>query len=124
MDLTPVLDQIRAAGVELGVRAGKLTCKAPDGALTPRRKAWLKLHEAELIELLQPPPPAPAGDEPIFWIDQIDVITVIKDLADEGMRPRRISSMLGLTTGEVCTILQRTGRWRVAKRNEMCILEV
>jgi hypothetical protein len=39
-----------------------------------------------------------------------DVVTVVEDLADEGMRPRRIARTFGLTAEEVLTILRRSGR--------------
>ena len=39
-----------------------------------------------------------------------DVVTLVEDLADEGMRPGQISRSLGLTRAEVITILRRTGR--------------
>ena len=44
------------------------------------------------------------------WIDMPDVVTLVEDLADEGMRPGQISRSLGLTRAEVITILRRTGR--------------
>ena len=105
MDLTPMLDRIRAAGVQLDATAGKLTYHAPPGVLTAKRKAWLQQHEAELVELLRP-----ADSDRIAWTEQPDVITVVEDLSDEGMGPRRISCLLGLIAAEVLTILRRTGR--------------
>jgi hypothetical protein len=48
--------------------------------------------------------------KPRRWIDMADIVTLVEDLADEGMRPGRISRLLGLTTAEVVTILRRTGR--------------
>jgi hypothetical protein len=44
------------------------------------------------------------------WVDRPDVVIVVKDLADEGWRPGRISRTLGLTRAEVLTVLRRTGR--------------
>jgi hypothetical protein len=44
------------------------------------------------------------------WVDRPDVVTVVEDLADEGMRPGRISRTLGLTRAEVVTVLRRAGR--------------
>jgi hypothetical protein len=73
MDLTPVLDQIRAAGVHLGVGSGKLVCAAPPSVMTPKRRAWLEQHKAELVELLKPEPEAATGDELICWTEQSDV---------------------------------------------------
>ena len=67
-------------------------------------------------------PPLPADDEhalwlrgkrpaaPVPWTDRPDVVTVVEDLADEGMRPGKIARTLGLRRGEVVTILRRTGR--------------
>lgn len=84
--------------------------------VTPKRKAWLELHEAELIELLRHTTAvmegvsATAGDEPIHWTEQPDVVVVVEDLADEGVRAGRISHLLGLGTIELVTILRRSGR--------------
>jgi hypothetical protein len=39
-----------------------------------------------------------------------DVITAVEDLSDQGLKPGRISRLLGLTPGDVLTILQRSGR--------------
>jgi hypothetical protein len=114
MGLTPVLGQIRAAGVKLTARAGMIHVDAPEGVMTPRRIAWLKRHKAELLELLhaepESEPVAPASDGLIPWIDMPDVITVVEDLADEGKRPGQISRLLGLRRDEVVTILRRSGR--------------
>jgi hypothetical protein len=83
------LDRIRAAGVQLAVRDGKLAYKDPAGVMTAERRAWIKQHEAELVELLtaseplpQPKPPSVGGfmsatsrgpcvhcDEPVTWHD-------------------------------------------------------
>jgi hypothetical protein len=46
----------------------------------------------------------------IAWTERADVIAVVENLADERMRPRKIAALLGLKTGEVLTILRRTGR--------------
>jgi hypothetical protein len=48
--------------------------------------------------------------EPIASTDRPDVISVVEDLADDGMRPGKISRTLGLTRVEVLVILRRTGR--------------
>jgi hypothetical protein len=52
----------------------------------------------------------PARPEPIDWTARPDVIAVVEDLADEGQRPGKIARTLGLTRGEVLTVLRRTGR--------------
>jgi hypothetical protein len=44
------------------------------------------------------------------WVDMPDVVTVVEDLSDEGMRPGEISRLLRLTRAEILTILRRTGR--------------
>jgi hypothetical protein len=58
----------------------------------------------------KPEPEAATGDELICWTEQSDVIAVVEDLADEGLRPGKISRTLGLSRAEVVTILRRTGR--------------
>jgi hypothetical protein len=103
MELTPMLDQIRAAGVQLDVSAGKLTYRAPPGVLTAKRKAWLERHASELVDLLRPA----SGSELINWTERPDVITVVDDMFRARWHPQRISRTLGLTADEVLTILRR-----------------
>jgi hypothetical protein len=44
------------------------------------------------------------------WVDRLDVVTVVEDLADEGIAPGRIGHLLGLTRAETLTVLRRTVR--------------
>jgi hypothetical protein len=54
---------------------------------------------------------APLEDDPNRDLTaREDVRLVVEDLADEGMRPRRIARKFGLTADEVLTILRRSGR--------------
>jgi hypothetical protein len=45
-----------------------------------------------------------------LWAERPDVILVVEDLVDGGMRPGRISHELGLTRAEMLVILRRSGR--------------
>jgi hypothetical protein len=106
---------LQAAGVILEEREGRLRVDAPTGVLTPEVRDSLARHKRELLAMLAADPAdydnwAPLDDVPVAWTDRPDVIAVVEDLADEGMRPRRIARTFGLTAGEVLTILRRSGR--------------
>jgi hypothetical protein len=74
-------------------------------------------------ENLNPPPPLSENLESLWrgtdrtdktplprWIDRPDVVTVVEDLADEGLRPGAISRLLGVSRAEIITILRKSGR--------------
>ena len=58
-----LLEKVREAGVQLGVRGGDLAVKAAPGVLTPDRVARIREHKAVLLELVKAeaaPSPKPA----------------------------------------------------------------
>ncbi|MEU6217658.1 amino acid adenylation domain-containing protein [Streptomyces sp. NPDC047022] len=57
MNLAGLLAELEASGVELWQEAGTLRFRAPRGALTAERRALLKAHKDEVLDLLR------AGDE-------------------------------------------------------------
>jgi TubC N-terminal docking domain len=109
-----LMRDLQAAGVVLEARDGRLRVDAPVGIVTPEIRDSLARHKPELLAMLAADPAeyenwAPL-DMPVAWTDRADVITVVEDLADEGMRPRRIARTFGLTAEEVLTVLRRSGR--------------
>jgi TubC N-terminal docking domain len=108
-----LMRDLEAAGVVLEVRGDRLHVDAPAGMVTPDMRASLARHKGELLAMLAADPAeyenwAPL-DQPVVWTERPDVITVVEDFSDEGMRPGRISRELGLTCAEVITILRKTG---------------
>jgi hypothetical protein len=109
-----LMRDLQAAGAVLEVRGDRLHVDAPIGLITPELRDSIARHKPELLAMLAADPAeyenwAPL-DMPVAWTDRADVITVVEDLADEGMRPRRIAQKFGLTAEEVLTILRRSGR--------------
>jgi hypothetical protein len=49
MSLPTLRSDLKSAGVTLHYTAGKLTARAPDGALTPELTARIKAHKLELV---------------------------------------------------------------------------
>ena len=114
MSALVLMRDLQTAGVVLQARDGRLHVDAPAGIVTPQMRDSLARHKAELLAILAADPAeyenwAPL-DAPVAWVDMPDAVTVVEDLADEGMRPRKIARTLGLTVDEVLVVLRRTGR--------------
>lgn len=113
MNAAEALEAARAAGVRVVAEGGDLLLDA-DSAPPPAILDALKRSKAEILVLLAANAAQHANRAPldnwVAWVDMPDVITVVEDLADQGMKPGRISRELGLSRIEVVTILRRTGR--------------
>lgn len=114
MSALALMRDLEVAGVILEARGDRLHIDAPVGVVTSEIRDSLVRHKPELLAILAADLAeyenwAPV-DMPVAWTDRPDVITVVEDLADSGMRPRRIARTFGLTADEVITILKRTGR--------------
>jgi hypothetical protein len=113
MNASEALEAARAAGVRVVADSGHLLLDA-DSAPPAAILDALKRYKAEILVLLAAQPAKDANrvplDDWVAWVDMPDVVTVVEDLADEGMKPGRISRELGLSRPEVVTILRRTGR--------------
>jgi hypothetical protein len=109
-----LMRDLETSGVVLEVRGDRLHVDAPVGIVTPEMRDSLVRHKAELLAMLAADPAEYANwaplDLPVAWTDRRDVIAVVEDLADEGMRPGKIARTLGLRPDEVLTILRRSGR--------------
>jgi hypothetical protein len=109
-----LMRDLQAAGVVLEARGDRLHVDAPVGLITPEMRDSIARHKPELLAMLAADPAEYANwaplDLPVAWTDRPDVIAVVEDLADEGIRPRRIARTFGLTADEVLTILRRSGR--------------
>ena len=114
MSALALMRDLRAAGAVLQARDGRLKVDAPAGLITPEMRDSLARHKRELLAMLAVDPAEYENWAPIdvlvAWTDRPDVVAVVEDLADEGMRPRRIARTFGLTADEVLMILRRTGR--------------
>ena len=115
MSALVLMCDLQAAGVVLEARDGRLKVDAPIGLLTPQIRDSLARHKRELLAMLAADPAeyenwAPLEDAPVAWTDRADVIAVVEDLADEGVRPRRIARTFGLTADEVLTVLRKSAR--------------
>ena len=115
MSALALMRDLQAAGAVLEARGDRLHVDAPAGILTPQIRDSI-VHddvEANTDETADPAEYenwAPLKDVPVAWTDRPDVVSAVEDLADEGMRPRRIARTFGLTADEVLTILRRSGR--------------
>jgi TubC N-terminal docking domain len=109
-----LMRDLQAAGAVLEVRGDRLHVDAPVGLITLQIRESLARHKPELLAMLAADPAeyenwAPL-DAPIAWTDRPDVVAVVEDLADEGMRPRKIARTFGLTVDEVLVVLKGAGR--------------
>jgi len=64
MTASSLLEGLRARGMNLSARAGKLVCDVPAGVLTDADRAALREYKAQLLALLTPPATPPAAPPP------------------------------------------------------------
>ena len=102
-----LLTEVRAAGVQLGLKGGKLLIEVPRGALTAAQRERLVEHRVEIAALLT----EPAGDR--YGPDEVvaDLKTVFTVTARRAMRRRNDWRRPGVADGPVGDDLPAWQAW-------------
>ena len=97
MNALALMRDLQSAGAVLEARGDRLHVDAPAGLITPEIRDSIARHKPELLAMLAADPAryenwAPL-DVPVAWTDRPEVVAVVEDLADEGLRPKRIEHL-------------------------------
>lgn len=80
-DLTPLLDDLDAAGIRLWIEAGELRFRAPRGAMTEERRAAVRARRSDLLEHLgrtdSPATPDPAARHEPFPLTPVQAAYLV-----------------------------------------------